>query len=191
MSVIFKQSIRALLRTSSGRSCMIPAVSIAIRLNSTADGAAANASTDSSSINSKKTDTPVDSKIAEIVRSISKLTLMETSALIKELKSKLDIPDIAFPVAGTAGAAAPQAAEDIAKEEPKQKTIFNLKLESFDPKSKAKVIKEVKSELGLSLVKAKKLVESAPKILKENMSKEDAEKFKETLEKHGAKVTLE
>lgn len=136
---------------------------------------------------------PVDPKISSIVDSISKLTLVETSALIKELKTKLDIPDIAFPVAG-AVAAAPAAAEE-AEAEPaeakKEKTIFNLRLESFDAKSKAKVIKEVKAELGLSLVQAKKLVESAPKVIKENMSKEDADKFKAALEKQGAKVTLE
>lgn len=136
---------------------------------------------------------PVDPKITQIVDSISKLTLTETSALIKELKSTLDIPDMAFPVAGAAAPAAAPAEDGEAseKQKPKEKTIFNLKLESFEKKSKAKVIKEVKSQLGLSLIQAKKLVESAPKVLKENLSKEDAEKFKSTLEKLGAKVTLE
>ncbi|KAH3903461.1 related to 54S ribosomal protein L12, mitochondrial [Saccharomycodes ludwigii] len=137
---------------------------------------------------------PVDPKISKIVNDISSLTLLETSSLIQELKSKLNIPDISFPTAGaavpSANAATPQAAAE--EEAPKEeKTIFSVKLESFDAKTKAKVIKEVKTLLGLSLVEAKKFVEAAPKILKENVSKEDAEKVKKTLEGFGAKVTLE
>ncbi|KAL6939419.1 54S ribosomal protein L12, mitochondrial [Hanseniaspora osmophila] len=140
----------------------------------------------------------VDPKISKIVDDISKLTLLETSSLITELKSTLNIPDISFPVGGAVGAgagagagaaAAPAApAEEEVKEE---KTIFALKLESFDAKSKAKIIKEVKTMLGLSLVEAKKFVEAAPKILKDNMAKEDAEKIKKSLEALGAKVVLE
>lgn len=134
----------------------------------------------------------VDPKIQSIVSAISVLTLKETSELIKELKTQLDIPDMAFAAAGAAPAAAPAAAEE-AEAEPAaaEKTIFNIKLEAFDAKTKAKVIKEVKNLLGLSLVDSKKFVESAPKVLKENVAKEDAEKIKKTLEDLGAKVTLE
>lgn len=138
----------------------------------------------------------VDPKIQSIVDSISKLTLVETSSLIKALKSQLDIPDISFPVGGASAApaanAAPaeESAEDAAPAAA-EKTIFNVKLESFDAKTKAKVIKEVKGLLGLSLVDSKKFVEAAPKVLKENVAKEDAEKIKKTLEGLGAKVTLE
>ncbi|KAL6942387.1 hypothetical protein ACO0QE_003562 [Hanseniaspora vineae] len=158
-------------------------VIVASRLNSTAAPAAPAA----------------DPKIAKIVDDISKLTLLETSSLITELKSTLNIPDISFPVGGAvgagagagaagAGAAPAAAAEEEVKEE---KTIFALKLESFDAKSKAKIIKEVKTLLGLSLVEAKKFVEAAPKVLKDNMAKEDAEKIKKSLEGLGAKVVLE
>lgn len=139
---------------------------------------------------------PVDPKIQSIVDSISTLTLVETSALIKALKSQLDIPDMAFPVGGVAAAAPAAAADDAGAAEDAapaaaEKTIFNVKLESFDAKTKAKVIKEVKGLLGLSLVDSKKFVEGAPKVLKENVAKEDAEKIKKTLEDLGAKVTLE
>ncbi|GMM32733.1 mitochondrial nucleoid protein [Saccharomycopsis crataegensis] len=136
---------------------------------------------------------PVDPKISNIVDQISKLTLLETSSLISELKTKLNIPDISFPVGGAAPAAAPAAAEEAAepKEEVEEKTIFNIKLESFDAKSKPKIIKEVKGLLELSLVESKKFVEAAPKILKENVTKEDAEKIKKALEAVGAKVVLE
>lgn len=135
---------------------------------------------------------PVNPKISKIVEDISKLTLLETSALITELKSQLNIPDISFPAAGSAPAAAPVAAEEEApKEVEEEQTIFSIKLESFDAKSKPKIIKEVKGLLGLSLVESKKFVEAAPKILKENVAKEDADKIKAALEALGAKVVLE
>lgn len=72
-----------------------------------------------------------------------------------------------------------------------EKTLFNLKLEKFDAGAKAKVIKEVKSLLGLSLVDSKKFVESAPKVLKESVPKEDAEKVVETMKGLGAVVVME
>lgn len=135
---------------------------------------------------------PVDPKISSIVDQISTLTLLETAALVKELKTRLDIPDISFPAAGAAAVPAAAAAEETPVEEaPKEKTIFTLKLESFDAKSKPKIIKEVKNLLGLSLVESKKFVEAAPKILKEGVTKEDAEKIKATIEAVGGKVALE
>lgn len=137
---------------------------------------------------------PVDPKISSIVDEISKLNLLETSKLVSELKSRLDIPDISFPAAGAAPAA-PAAAEAAAEEEEaepvQEKTIFTIKLESIDAKSKPKIIKEVKNLLGLSLVDSKKLVESAPKTLKENVTKDDAEKIKKTIEDVGGKIALE
>jgi large subunit ribosomal protein L7/L12 len=150
---------------------------VALRANSTAAAPAAAAA-------------PVDPKITTIVDQISKLTLLETSALITELKTQLNIPDIALPSAAPAAAPAAEEAEP-AKEVQEEQTIFSIKLESFDPKSKPKVIKEVKSLLDLSLVESKKFVESVPKVLKDNVAKEDAEKIKATLEALGAKVTLE
>jgi ribosomal protein L7/L12 len=80
----------------------------------------------------------------------------------------------------------------ISQEKPKEKTIFNVKLESFDAAAKAKIIKEVKSLVpNLTLIEAKKFVESLPKVLKENMSKEDAEKLKATFTGLGGVVVLE
>lgn len=135
----------------------------------------------------------IDPKISKIVEDISKLTLLETSSLINELKVQLNIPDISFPAAGSAPASGSTSAVEEAKEEEtkEEKTIFSVKLESFDAKTKPKIIKEIKSLLGLSLVEAKKFVEAAPKVLKENVAKEDADKIKVTLEGLGAKITLE
>jgi len=72
-----------------------------------------------------------------------------------------------------------------------EKTLFNLKLESFDAAAKPKVIKEVKSMLGLSLVDSKKFVESAPKMMKEGVPKEECEKIVETMKALGAVVKME
>lgn len=113
-------------------------------------------------------------------------------------QSRLNIPDL--PVGGFAvaaapggGAAAPAAAEEEEAAAPaaQEKTLFNLKLETVDAASKAKVIKEIKSLLGLSLVDSKKFVESVPKLMKESVPKEEAEKIIETLKAVGAKVVME
>lgn len=91
---------------------------------------------------------------------------------------------------GAAQAAAPVEEEEAAPA-PAEKTLFNLKLQSFDAGSKPKVIKEIKSMLGLSLVDSKKFVESAPKQMKEGVPKEEAEKIVETLKAIGAVVVME
>ena len=69
--------------------------------------------------------------------------------------------------------------------------MFTLKLQSFDAAAKPKIIKEVKSMLGLSLVDSKKFVESAPKVLKEGVAKEEAEKIIATLKALGGVVVME
>ncbi|KAI9166728.1 ribosomal protein L7/L12 [Paramyrothecium foliicola] len=144
--------------------------------------------------NSTEAAAPTNPKIAEIVNQISQLTLLETADLVSSLKSKLNIPDM--PIGGfAAGPAtgAPAAAEEPEEAAPAaaEKTLFNLKLQAFDAASKAKVIKEVKGLLGLSLVDSKKFVESAPKMMKENVPKEDAEKIIATLKELGATVVME
>ncbi|KAL4788311.1 ribosomal protein L7/L12, C-terminal/adaptor protein ClpS-like protein [Aspergillus varians] len=139
---------------------------------------------------------PANPKITQIVDQISQLNLLETADLVASLKSRLNIPDL--PVGGFAmapGAGAPGAAAAAAEEEAappaQEKTLFNLKLEGFEAASKAKVIKEVKTLLGLSLVDSKKFVESVPKVLKESVPKEEAEKLIETLKAIGAKAVME
>ena len=89
-----------------------------------------------------------------------------------------------------AAAAAPVEEEEAAPKQ-EEKTLFNLKLESFDAAAKPKVIKEVKAMLGLSLVDSKKFVESAPKVMREAVAKEEAEKIIETLKGIGAVVKME
>lgn len=72
------------------------------------------------------------------------------------------------------------------------KTEFTLTLEKYDPASKAKVIREVKAILpNLNLVEAKAFVEGAPKVLKERVKREEAEKLKAALEAIGATISME
>jgi large subunit ribosomal protein L7/L12 len=96
-----------------------------------------------------------------------------------------------FVASGPAAPAAAPAEEEEAAPVQQEKTLFNLKLESFDTAAKPKIIKEIKSMLGLSLVDSKKFVESAPKLMKEAVPKEEAEKIIATLKALGGVVTME
>ena len=97
------------------------------------------------------------------------------------------MPTFAAPAAAPAAPVEEEEAAPVQAE----KTLFNLKLQSFDAGAKPKVIKEIKSMLGLSLVDSKKFVESAPKLMKEAVSKEEGEKIVETLKGLGAVVVME
>lgn len=118
----------------------------------------------------------------EIVEKLSALSVMEAAELSKLLEEKWGV-SAAAPVAVAAAGAAPAAA---AAEE---KTEFTVVLADAGA-NKINVIKEVRAITGLGLGEAKTFVESAPKPVKEGVSKEDAEKFKKQLEAAGAKVEL-
>lgn len=98
----------------------------------------------------------------------------------------------AVAAAPAAGGAAAAPAEEAEEEKPKEKTIFAIKLKGLkDASAKAKVIKEVKSlNSSMSLVEAKKFVEGAPQILKDNVPKDDAEKIIAAIEKAGGEAEL-
>lgn len=117
----------------------------------------------------------------QVIDYLEKLTLLEAADLVKELEEKFGV-SAAAPVAV---AAAPGAAAAAAEE----KTEFNVVLKSAGDK-KINVIKEVRTITGLGLKEAKDMVEGAPKTVKEAVSKEEAEKIKEALEKAGAQVEL-
>lgn len=132
-------------------------------------------------------------KITAIVDDIEKLTLLEASELVTQLKTRLNITDIAMPAAAAPAAPAPAAQpEEVAEEKPKEKTLFTIRFAGLSSDSaKAKVIKEVKAiNSSMNLVEAKKFVESAPQTLKENVTKEDAEKIKAAVEAAGGKIEL-
>jgi len=93
------------------------------------------------------------------------------------------------PAAGGVAMMAPTASAAPA-EKPAEKTEFTVQLDGFDAAKKINVIKVVREITGLGLKEAKDLVEGHPKPVKENISKEEAEKFKKQLEDGGAKVSL-
>ncbi|RJR13602.1 50S ribosomal protein L7/L12 [Candidatus Parcubacteria bacterium] len=113
-----------------------------------------------------------------IIDSVEKMTVLELNALVKAIETKWGVSATAVAAAGPAAAAGGE-----------EKTEFNVELTSAG-EQKIAVIKVVKEVLALGLAEAKGVVESAPKVLKENMKKEDAEELKKKLEAAGAKVTL-
>ena len=119
-------------------------------------------------------------EINEIVSAIESLTLIQASELVKALEEKFGVSAAAM-AAPAAGAAAPAAEE---------KTEFDVILAGFDAAAKIKVIKVVRELTGLGLAEAKGFVESAPKAVKEGISKDDAEALKKQLEEAGAKVEI-
>ncbi len=94
------------------------------------------------------------------------------------------------PAAAVAVATAPGAGAGAVEAKTAEKTEFTVQLDGFDPAKKINVIKVVREITGLGLKEAKDLVEGSPKSVKENVSKEEAEKFKKQLEDGGAKVSL-
>jgi large subunit ribosomal protein L7/L12 len=123
------------------------------------------------------------SKLEKIVEELSSLTVLEAAELSKLLEDKWGVtaaaPVAVAAVAGAAPGAAPAA----------EKTEFTVVLAAAGDK-KIEVIKEVRAITGLGLKEAKDLVEGAPKELKADVPKADAEKMKAQLEKVGAKVEL-
>ena len=123
----------------------------------------------------------------EILDAISSMTVLEVSELVKAMEEKFGVSaaaPVAVAVAGGAGASPAEPVEE--------KTEFNVILKALNEGAeKVKVIKEVRAITGLGLKEAKELVESAPKTLKENISKEDAAKIKEQVTAVGGVIEIQ
>ncbi|MBK6686222.1 MAG: 50S ribosomal protein L7/L12 [Deltaproteobacteria bacterium] len=120
----------------------------------------------------------------QIIEDLSKLTVVEAAALVKQLEEKWGVKAASggggmMMAAPAAAAAAPVA----------EKTEFTVVLADAGAE-KIKVIKEVRAITGLGLKEAKDLVDGAPKVLKEDVNKDDAAKMKAQLEAAGAKVEI-
>ncbi len=124
----------------------------------------------------------LEGKMKEFVDWIETISVLELSQLVKALEARLGV-SAAAPVAV---AVAPAAGGPAAAEE---KTEFTVELTDAGAQ-KIAVIKEVRAITGLGLKEAKDLVEGAPKPVKENVAKDEAEKLKKQLEAAGAKVTI-
>lgn len=125
----------------------------------------------------------MSAKLEKIVEALSDLTILEASELTKILEEKWGVSAAAPAVAAVAptegGGGEPEA----------EKTEFTVNLKSVGAQ-KIPVIKEVRAITGLGLAEAKKLVDEAPKPLKEGVPKADAEEMKKKLEAAGATVEL-
>lgn len=122
-------------------------------------------------------------KVSNLIESIKDLTVLELSELVKALEEEFGVSaaaPMAIPVA-TTGAATPDAAAE--------KSEFDVVLSSAGSE-KIKVIKVVREITGLGLKEAKELVDSAPKTLKQGVSKEEADGIKTKLEEVGASIEV-
>ena len=115
----------------------------------------------------------------EMIEEIKKMTVVELADLVKAIEEEFGVSTVA--------AAAPAAAGAAAAEE---KSSFNVVLSAAGDQ-KIKVITAVKNALGLGLKEAKEMVDGAPKTLKENVSKAEAEELKAKLEEVGAVIELQ
>ena len=118
--------------------------------------------------------------IEEMIEKIEKMTVVELAELVKAIEEKFGVSAVAAaaPVAGAGAAAA------------EEKSAFNVVLKEAGDQ-KIKVITAVKNALGLGLKEAKDLVDGAPKTLKENVAKAEAEELKAKLEEVGAIIELQ
>ncbi len=124
-------------------------------------------------------------KVQALIEEIKNLTVLELSEVVKALEEEFGVsaaaPAAVVAAAPAAGAAAPEEEE---------KTEFNVILKEIGAE-KIKVIKAVKDITGLGLKEAKALVDGAPKAVKENVPKEEAEEIKTKLEEVGATIELD
>ncbi|KAL4614460.1 hypothetical protein ACB092_07G056300 [Castanea dentata] len=139
---------------------------------------------------------PPSERVFRLVDEVSGLTLAEAAELGAILMRKMGMKEpptvgVLKPgAAGLAGMAVKSSAA--AKEEKKpEKTVFEIKLESYEASAKIKIIKEVRGFTDLGLKEAKDLVEKTPAVLKRGLSKEEGEQIIEKLKALGAKVVLE
>ena len=119
----------------------------------------------------------------QVVEYLSQMPVIELAGLIKELEEKWGV-SAAAPMAPVAVASGSAEASEV-----EEQTAFDVTLASVGG-NKITVIKEIRAVISLGLKEAKELVESAPKLIKKGVSKEEAEKIKSALEKTGAKVEV-
>jgi len=114
----------------------------------------------------------------QIIEAVEKMTVLELNQLVKAIEEKWGVSAAAVAVAGPAAAGGAE-----------EKDSFTLELASAG-EQKVAVIKVIKEALGLGLKEAKDLVDAAPKVVKEDMKKAEAEDLKKKIEDAGGKVTL-
>lgn len=122
--------------------------------------------------------------IQKIVESVEKMTVLEVSELVKAFEEKFGV-SASMPM--MVGASPAASGDEVEKKE--EKTSFNVELTSGGTQ-KIQVIKALREVSSLGLKEAKDLVDAAPKLVKEGVSKEEAEELKKKLEEAGATITI-
>ena len=136
-----------------------------------------------------KTEKKYSAKVSELLDAVKHLSVLELAELVRAMEEEFGVSaQAAVAVAGPGvamGGGAGQAGASAAEE----KTSFQVVLAASGDK-KIQVIKEIRTVTNLGLKEAKDLVEGAPKLIKDGVSKEEAEKIKQVLEAAGAKVEI-
>lgn len=125
------------------------------------------------------------SSIEQIIDTISGMTVLEVSELVKAFEDKFGVSAAAPVAVAAAPAGGAEAAEEV-----EEQTEFTVLLTGFDAGKKIPIIKEVRAITGLGLKEAKQLVETQDRPIKEAVSKEEAQKLKEQLETAGGTVEV-
>jgi len=153
-----------------------------------------------------KPDVQIPDKIDHLAEQLANLSVAESAMLFESLKHKVGLPDVSMSSmlsfgagggggGGGGGGAAAAAPAPVEEEAPKakepEKTSFTVKLVSFDEAAKFKVLKEIRVlKPGMQLMESKALIEKLPSVLKEDVSKEEGDKWIEQLKAAGAVVEL-
>nr|QCI06414.1 ribosomal protein L12 [Dictyurus purpurascens] len=127
-------------------------------------------------------------KINSIIEDLKSLTLLEAAELVKQIEEVFEVD--ASSVTNTNMGMMPIDTSASLSESSEEKTEFDVILDEVPAAKKIAILKVVRSLTGLGLKEAKELVESAPKLIKENMSKDEAEDIKTKLEEVGAKASI-
>nr|UAD87902.1 ribosomal protein L12 [Gracilaria textorii] len=130
----------------------------------------------------------MNTKIDNIINDLKSLTLLEAAELVKQIEETFNID--ASIASQNPAIVMPTVADSSTKNETEEKTEFDIILEEVPAAKKIAILKVVRSITGLGLKEAKELVESAPKTIKENTTKENSEELKKQLEEAGAKVSI-
>nr|YP_010198876.1 ribosomal protein L12 [Gracilaria tikvahiae]UAD88109.1 ribosomal protein L12 [Gracilaria tikvahiae]UAD88312.1 ribosomal protein L12 [Gracilaria tikvahiae] len=130
----------------------------------------------------------MNTKINNIINDLKSLTLLEAAELVKQIEETFNID--ASIASQNPTIVMPTAADSSTKNEAEEKTEFDIILAEVPPAKKIAILKVVRSITGLGLKEAKELVESAPKTIKENTTKDNSEELKKQLEEAGAKVSI-
>ena len=130
----------------------------------------------------------MSNKIDNIIEELKSLTLLEAAELVKQIEETFGVDTSV--AANTSMVMMSNEPTGTSTDQVEEKTEFDVMLEEVPAPKKITILKVVRSITSLGLKEAKELVESAPKPIKESISKEDAEDIKSKLEEVGAKVSI-